>query len=160
MAYRRFRRSHVASIVRTLVYTRTTPERTDELLRTLREYNPDDVAAWLERLQYPPAPVPPPRIIRSYFSLDEALKRYNRPTELFRLADGINKRARELEGNSRIVRDHRNPYTEGGGPKDRVLKAVFETKICQNCRRAFLARRRDAKTCSPKCRTALHRKSK
>jgi hypothetical protein len=64
------------------------------------------------------------------------------------------------EGKSKYVRDHRHPYTEGGGLKQRVMKAVLETIICQNCRRAFLSRRRDAKTCSSKCRTALHRKSK
>jgi hypothetical protein len=62
---------------------------------------------------------------------------------------------------SKYVTDHKNPYREGGrGLKAKVLQAVFASKICPVCRRAFLSRRRDAKTCSAKCRTALHRKSK
>jgi hypothetical protein len=85
------------------------------------------------------------------------LKRYH-PHDIFALFEPSAPQPPQPDPKSKYVRDHRSPYTEGGGLKQRVMKAVLETIICQNCRRAFLSRRRDAKTCSPRCRTAMHRK--
>jgi hypothetical protein len=152
MIFRRINRQHVAAIVRKLAYADATPERSAELLAALRKYNPRDVAALFEGTVATPSPAPPT------INLDEIVKHYGRPAELFRLAYRIIERARQLEGKSRVIRDHRNPYREGGGLKQRITSTAFETKICQHCRRAFLSRRADAKTCSPRCRTALHRK--
>jgi hypothetical protein len=161
MAYRRFRPSHVANLVRCLMFV---PDKTEWHLAELRKYDPRDVADWIKRFSPdrpdpPPAPPPPSPAPPRYNSVDEIVEQYHaKPPKLFQLAERIIDRARDIEGRSRIVRDHPHPYTEGGGLKTRVKAAVFETIICRNCRRAFLSRRRDAKTCSAKCRTALHRR--
>lgn len=47
---------------------------------------------------------------------------------------------------------------EGGGFRSWFYKEKFPPKRCTHCRKQFLAKRNDATTCSPMCRTALHRK--
>jgi hypothetical protein len=48
---------------------------------------------------------------------------------------------------------------EGGGFRRAFYETTFPPIKCAVCRRNFRAGRRDAKTCSPKCRVALHRKA-
>jgi hypothetical protein len=49
-------------------------------------------------------------------------------------------------------------HAEGGGFRVSVYREQFPPRRCANCRQLFLAARADAKTCSAKCRVALHRK--
>jgi hypothetical protein len=60
---------------------------------------------------------------------------------------------------TKIPEARRALFSKGrGGFRIRVYEDKFPSKKCAACRRLFLARRSDAKTCSPKCRVALHRK--
>lgn len=57
-----------------------------------------------------------------------------------------------------MVRDLLPSSNDGIGLPGRRRQAVADVVICPVCRRGFLAKRADARTCSPKCRQALHRK--
>jgi hypothetical protein len=64
---------------------------------------------------------------------------------------------------NRVQPDNRKRIAEGGGLKQLVVKLYANEHVhsarCENCHRWFLSMRA-AKTCSPKCRVALHRKRK
>ncbi len=57
-------------------------------------------------------------------------------------------------------KDDRTSSGEGGGFRRAWYQKRFPSRVCQNCRKHFLSARKDATTCSPKCRVALHRKRK
>lgn len=52
------------------------------------------------------------------------------------------------------------PGGEGGGFRRPYYMTRFPARVCLHCRKHFLSARPDAKTCSPKCRVAFHRKRK
>jgi hypothetical protein len=64
---------------------------------------------------------------------------------------------------TRTQPDNRRRIGEGGGLKQAVVKTFANEHVhsarCANCRRWFMSMRA-AKTCSPKCRVALHRRLK
>jgi len=64
---------------------------------------------------------------------------------------------------------HRVPYVENPDGTWKRAKGQLRLadyaqtvppKVCENCRHLFVAKRADAKTCSPRCRLALHRKAR
>lgn len=57
-------------------------------------------------------------------------------------------------------KDDRTSSGEGGGFRRAWYQKRFPSRVCQCCRKHFLSSRADAKTCSPKCRVAYHRKLK
>lgn len=50
------------------------------------------------------------------------------------------------------------PWYDENGVKQPQMKRW--TKFCSYCRREFESNRDDARTCSPACRTALHRRER
>lgn len=117
----------------------------------------------------PPPPPPPPPMMSvqamvattGVLTVANVIKHFGRDLAM----DFAERIIRRVEGTPRIRKPTRvkvtggpSPYHEGGGIKAKVFRRVFDTKICANCRRTFISARADAVTCSPKCRTALHRK--
>jgi len=66
---------------------------------------------------------------------------------------------RKADNRTRAARRELAGYTQDPLKRDGWLdRAKVPLVVCANCKRKFFATRADAKTCSSKCRTALHRK--
>jgi hypothetical protein len=118
-----------------------------------RRINRQHVAAIVRKLGYADTTA------RRTAKLVADLRKYN-PRDVAALFELPEPDGPPIKRKSKYARDYKNPYSMGRYKtlKVKVLAAIFQSKICPICRRAFLSRRADAKTCSPKCRTALHRR--
>jgi hypothetical protein len=113
--------------------------RFDELREQLADYDPLAVARWFV--------VGRPALRRQIDDYEEILSWVRSDKGELAHQRKLRKRSNELA--RRQVPQLRKDWA-----------ALFPKRRCAHCNRLFVAARRDAKTCSTRCRTALHRKSR
>jgi hypothetical protein len=140
----------LADLRRSLAEVRR-PDKAARLLDRLAQFDPDArVAITVGTKPKPPAPMPIPLPV-SEKPLSTRPRRDEKPSHM---PQGKPIGKRQQPDNSKRI-------GEGGGLRQTVVKDFAHEHVhsarCANCRRWFLSMQ-SAKTCSGKCRVALHRK--